>query len=332
MIWPRLRASAPAQSATGGHPRLDTGNGAPGQAVILTSPHAGSAAQLNRARAAMINDGFTILAEIPITQHQRLAHWVSGPGALLPLIVAAGGDGTVGAAANYVANIGAVLGVLPLGTSNDFARSLGIPTHPLRAARLLSRGKIATIDTGRLTVAGQPARHFVHAATVGFSVSFARLATKASLRQRFGRLTYAVAAVNALRRRESFDCELSYDGHVEHLRLVHLSVINAPVFGGFLGLRVRGATLDDRRLDVIAVEDPLSVRRLLIAALQPVWGRTGPVRGIRALQVRRLELFAGQQLDVALDGEIQATLPASFDVAGEALRVITPPGFDDIDD
>ncbi len=145
----------------------------------------------------------------------------------MPLIVAAGGDGTVGAVTGYVADTGAVLGVLPLGTSNDFARSLGLPTHPVRAARLFATGKIATIDAGRLVVPDAPARHFVHAATVGLNVSFARLATKASMRQRFGRLTYAVAAATALRQRESFGCELYYDGHVEHLELVHLSVASA---------------------------------------------------------------------------------------------------------
>lgn len=299
--------------------------------MILTSPHAGSAGQLDRAWAAMVDDGFTILTEIPITQHQRLAHWVSGPAAQLPLIVAAGGDGTVGAAADYVANTGAVLGVLPLGTSNDFARSLGIPTRPVRAARLLARGKIATIDAGRLTAPGQPARHFVHAATVGLNVSFARLATKASLRQRFGRLTYALAAATALRQRESFSCELHYDGHIEQLELVHLSIINAPIFGGFLGMRVRGVNLDDRMLDVIAVEH-LSTRRLLLAALHALLRLTRPVRGIRTLHVRHLQVHTTKQLDVALDGEIHGTLPGSFEVAAEALRVIAPQEFDDIDD
>ncbi len=309
----------------------DGDNGVPRRAVVLTSPHAGSAGKLDRARAAMIAAGFTIVAEILVTQREHLAQWVSGPPDQVPLIVAAGGDGTVGAVADYVANTGAVLGVLPLGTSNDFARSLGLPTDPVRAARLLATGKIATIDAGRLTVPGQPARHFVHAATVGLNVSFARLATKASLRQRFGRLTYAVAAAAALRQRESFGCELRYDGHVEHLQLVHLSVINAPVFGGFLGMRVTGANLDDRMLDVIAVEH-LPARRLLLAALHPILRLTRPVPGIRTLQVHRMRVHTTQELDVALDGEILGTVPADFEVAGEALRVITPPDFDDIDD
>lgn len=294
----------------------------------MTSPHAGRAGRLDRARAKMIDDGFTILTEIPITQHRRLAQWVSGPASQLPLIVAAGGDGTAGAVANYLVNTGAVLGVLPLGSSNDFARSLRIPTRPGPAARLLSMGKVVTIDVGRLTVPGKPARYFIHAATVGLNVSFARLATKASLRRRFGRLTYAIAAATALHQRESFDCELHHDGLIEHLTLVHLAFINAPIFGGFLGMRVPGVNLDDRMLDVIAVEH-ISTRRLLLAAALPILNLTRPVPGIRTLRARSLQVRTAQELDVALDGEIQATLPAGFEVAGAALRVVTPLDFDD---
>jgi hypothetical protein len=89
------------------------------------------------------------------------------------------------------------------------------------------------------------------------------------VRRSFGRLTYAVTAAQALRAYESLDCGLQYAGHQQRLRLVHLSVINASVFRCFLGIRGRAANLDDRILDVIAVEH-LSRRRLLLAALQPV--------------------------------------------------------------
>jgi len=307
-------------------------NGVPRRAVLLISPHAGSAGRLDRARAAMIAAGFDIAEEIPIQHARDLTGWITRPAAQVPLIVAAGGDGTVGAAADIVTGSGAVLAVLPLGTSNDFARSLGIPTDPVRAARLLVRGKISTIDAGQLLVPGQAPRHFVHAATVGLNVSFAKLATQASLRRRFGRFTYVVAAAKALQQHQQFQCTLSYDdGRFEQLRLVHLSVINAPIFGGFLGLRISGGNLDDRALDVIAVEH-LSVRRLLLAAAQPVLGISRPIPGIRTLRVAHLSVHTATPLDVALDGELIGTVPADFQVAGDALRVVTPQEFHDVDD
>ncbi len=307
-------------------------NGVPRRAVLLTSSHAGSAGGLDRARAAMLAAGFSIAEEIPVQNAHDLTGWITRPAEQVPLIVAAGGDGTVGAAADLVTGTGAILAVLPLGTSNDFARSLGIPTHPVRAARLLTSGKISTIDAGQLLAPQQAPRHFVHAATVGLNVSFAKLATQASLRRRFGRFAYAVAATRALHQHEQFQCTLRYDdGQVEQLNLVHLSVINAPIFGGFLGMRVSGANLDDRALDIIAIEH-LSVRRLLQAAVQPILGITRPIHGIHTLHAAHLAVHTSTPVDVALDGEIIGTLPADFQVAGDALRVITPQEFDDIDD
>lgn len=303
-------------------------NGVPRQAVLLTSPNAGSMRGLHRARSALITAGFEILGEVPVEHHPRLAEWLTGEHP--PLIVAAGGDGTVRTAADYLAHTAAVLGVLPLGTSNDFARSLGLPTDPVRAARLLATGRVSTLDIGRMVIPDGPARHFVHAASVGLNVNFAKLATQASLRRRFRRLTYLIAGAQALRKHQSFDCEMRYNDHTEHLRLVHLSVINAPVFGGFLGMRIPTVNLHDRVLDVLTIEY-LSRRHLLMTALHYLLRSHRPVPGVRTLQVNRLGVRATPPLDIALDGEILGTLPAQFEVAAEALRVVTPTNFNDID-
>jgi diacylglycerol kinase family enzyme len=76
------------------------------------------------------------------------------------------------------------------------------------ASDLLSRGRVSTIDLGRLDVEGQRSRHFVRAATAGLNVSFAKLATRASFRRRLGRLTYIAAAAISVRERRVFNCRL----------------------------------------------------------------------------------------------------------------------------
>jgi YegS/Rv2252/BmrU family lipid kinase len=328
LVAARLPLPLPGSAASSeGRPSARAGSAVPTRAVLLWNPRSGAARRLPRAREALLEAGIEIAGEIPIDHHERLADWVSQAPEAPLLVVAAGGDGTVGTATDYVAGTEAVLGVLPLGTSNDFARSLGLPTDPVEAARLLAAGEVTTVDAGRIVVPGEPARHFAHAATVGLNVSFARLATKASLRRRLGRLTYALAGAAAVRECPAFRCELRYGGHVDGLETVHLSIINAPVFGGFLGLRVRGASLDDRVLDVIAVER-LPLHRLLLAGLQPILGVRRPLRGIRTLQVPHLRVHSDQDLEVALDGEIRGRIPADFEVAGAALRVVTRPDSD----
>jgi len=76
-------------------------------------------------------------------------------------------------------------------------------------------------------------------------------------------------------------------------------------------------------LVVIAIEQE-SVGRLLLGAALTVAGSTKHVGGVHALVVRNLRVHVDQPLDVALDGEITATLPAVFEIAPDALRVVTP--------
>lgn len=293
----------------------------PRRAVLLSSPHAGTADALADARDELRALGVEIVAEIPVDESERLQQYVEADDR--PLLVAAGGDGTVGAAADWIAGTGALLGILPLGTSNDIARSLGIPLDPRAAAQTLARGVPRTIDAGRLAVPGSRPRHFVHAATVGFNVRFAQLATKSSIRRRFGRFTYAVAASRALRDHEPFDCELRYDGTVERLTLAQLSIINAPVFGGSLDLRVPDARVDSRRLVVIALEQK-PLWELLVGIVLTTAGRRSHAGGVHMWRLPNLEVHVERPLDVALDGEITATLPADFEIAADALRIVTP--------
>lgn len=298
------------------------------EVVLVNSPNSRRASRLAGAESVLRAEGFEVTRELTVDTVAALREIVAAASQPPPLVVAAGGDGTVGAVANYVAETAAVLGILPLGTSNDFARSLGIPMRVDRAARLLREGKVATVDLGRLIVPGEPPRHFVHAATAGLNVSFAKLATRASFRKRLGRLTYAVAAAGALRDHKPFMCRLTYGSDSEQLELTHLSVINAPVYGGFLGLRVRGSSPDDSRLDVLCAEE-LPARRVVIAALYQLLRISRPVRGVHARHVTSLKVHTDLPLEVALDGEVLGRLPADFVVAAEALRVVTPLEFED---
>ena len=279
--------------------------------ILVVSPGAGRSAKLVRAKKAIKAMGLQIATEIPVKDAALLARLLqrSGPS---PMVVAAGGDGTVGA----------------LGTSNDFARSISVPMHLEHAVQLLARGRISRVDAGRFTGEGEKPRHFVHAAAVGLNVAFARFATRADVRARLGRLTYAAAVALALRERPIFRCEMEWENRKEQSSLVHLAVINAPVFGGFLDLRIPGSDPDDRTLDVIMIEH-LPIRRLIRSAIYPAVGVRRGIRGIRTLQVSRLKVRPTESMDVTLDGEVAGKLPGIFEVVPAALRVVTPAHFRD---
>jgi undecaprenyl-diphosphatase len=302
----------------------------PKELVLVFSPHAGRSSELATARQAIDRLGLSVVAELRIGDVERLPGLTHRPDGEPRLVVAAGGDGTVGSVADAIANSDSILGVLPLGTSNDFARSLGIPLDPKRAVELLAKGKISTIDLGRLVTPGEPPRHFVHAATIGLNVNFAKLATRASIRAHLGRLTYVAAALAVLRERPAFDCDLHYLGRTEHLTLSQLSVINAPIFGGALGMRIGGVNLDDRMLDVLAFEE-LPLHRIGLAALFLLLRVNRGVRGVHAVHVSNLKVHTNRPLEVTLDGEVRGTVPGDFEAASEALRVVTPLDFQVVD-
>jgi diacylglycerol kinase family enzyme len=192
--------------------------------VLISSPRAGRSAKGAAALATLQAAGVTLAEELPVGDLDRN----------LPLgsawrergyvaAVAAGGDGTIGAVASQLAGSGLPLGILPLGTSNDTARSLGVPLDLSRAAEVIARGVPVPVDAGQVTPAATApfalaheaseraadylariavlaprGAYFLHALTLGLNAAFARLATDIARRQRWGRFTYAASAVEAL--------------------------------------------------------------------------------------------------------------------------------------
>ena len=150
----------------------------------------------------------------------------------IDVAIAAGGDGLVGGVITHIAECGLRLGILPLGTSNDIARSLRIPQEIEMAVQLIAQGKEQEIDVGVARPAEQaphlaskhqsgplpahvaPEKHgyFAHALTVGLNVQFARIATNVATRQRYGRMAYPFAAIETLIYHEPLDVQLEFEG------------------------------------------------------------------------------------------------------------------------
>jgi diacylglycerol kinase family enzyme len=299
--------------------------------------------------------------------------------------VAAGGDGTVGAVATHAVGVDLPLGILPLGTANDIARALDIPLAPAAAAAVIARGEPHAIDAGQAipsrtqphaatqeaaatqaaltsALAGASSEpptlgaYFLHALTLGLNVEFARLATDATQRQLWGRLTYLASAIESLEHLRPVTVNLRFSGmagaaeddiFVVQSETALLSAINLPVFGGRLGLRVPGVRTDDRLLDFILIEapEPRGARAALEAALggltraaQALWAsqQAGqhPVQnpaglampGARWFRARAVEIETEHPVELTLDGELRGRTPAVARVAPIPVRVIVPTG------
>lgn len=268
------------------------------RALVIYSAAAGRARQLPRALSSLQQAGLEVLQVIPISDLRERpaqgAHWQAQE---IDLIIAAGGDGVIGGTINHIAGSGLPLGIMPLGTSNDIARSLGIPLDLAAAARTLAEGQTRRIDLGAAYptdpwAPGTPVPegnapmygYFAHVLTIGLNVHFAQIATNVATRRRYGRLTYPIAALEVLRNPEILSVRLQFEGlrlpprprrphqatrhSVEYAELsgraLQVTIINAPIFGGAWHIALPGSSLDDSTLDVVVFEefgsDQLSAR------------------------------------------------------------------------
>ena len=145
-------------------------------------------------------------------------------------LILGGGDGTVSSVVDFLADRGTLLGLLPLGTANDFARTLDIPEDIEEACKLIANGKVVDIDLG---LAGD--NFYVNVASVGLSVEATR-ALSPWLKKSTGPLAYPVAAIRAFLKHEPFSARLTFpEGDhepVEYDRLLQVAVGNGRFYGG----------------------------------------------------------------------------------------------------
>ncbi|MBO1081571.1 lipid kinase [Roseomonas haemaphysalidis] len=235
-------------------------------------------------------------------------------------VVLGGGDGTLNAAAPALLRTGLPFGILPLGTANDLARSLGIGPDLAAAARVIAAGHTRRIDLG--TVNGIP---FFNVASIGFSAELAQELT-AEAKRRWGRLGYAIAAFRLLRRLRPFTAWITQEGRVRKIRSIQLSVGNGRHYGG--GMTVADhASPDDGKLDVYSLEVDHWWRLLaLLPALRR--GTHRHWKDVRAFPAQSCAVATKRPMPVNTDGELTTMTPAMFRLLPGCVSVFAPAGPD----
>lgn len=236
------------------------------------------------------------------------------------LVVVGGGDGTVSFAAGRLAGTGIVLGVLPLGTANDLARTLEIPAGLDAACAALADGKVVDIDLGRVN--GEP---FLNVASVGLSVGVTE-SLSPRLKRSLGPLAYPVAAVRAYARHKPFRARLEFpNGDHGTLKLddmLQVAIGNGRHYGGGNAVSPT-AGIDDHTLDIYAIPGAPLREHVRIARLLKD-GSFVERDGVHHLTTQHARLVTEPPLPVNLDGEIATMTPADFTVERNAVHVVVP--------
>jgi len=229
-------------------------------------------------------------------------------------IVAAGGDGTVRSIAFQLVGRDASLGILPLGTAMNVARSLDIPLELEGAAAILAAGHVRSIDVGE--VRGRP---FLEVASIGLGAEVLAGATHAGE----GRFRRAWATLGRAVGQPRTRVRLQLDGREVRGRALAIAVANGRFTGRGIEL-VPEARLDDGRFDVLLYEGfgPLRIAADIVHVLL---GRTDEPR-FRRYRAATVRISSHRPLPVRLDSQDVGTTPVELVTRPGALRVVAPPG------
>lgn len=229
--------------------------------------------------------------------------------------VAYGGDGLVAAVADAVRGDDAVIGVLPGGRGNDFARCLGLPLDPVAATAVLADGVATAIDMG---AAGD--HSFLGIATCGFDSEANRIANSARLIR--GRFVYTYGGLRALAGWKPASFKLRVDGTEHALYGYTVAVANAGMQGGGMRLAPQ-ASLHDGAFDVVMIAG-MTKRRFLRLLPTVFSGGHVEVEEVTIIRGSHIELSADRPFTIYADGDPLAVLPATLRVLPAAVRVMVP--------
>ncbi len=277
--------------------------------LIIINPTARS----DRARAALEKIGSLRNARVEPTSApgdaRRIAQRAAAEGC--PIIVAAGGDGTINEVVNGIAGSGSALGILPVGTMNVFANELALPSDLDEAWEIIETGATREIDLAQAND-----QYFVQLAGVGFDAQVVERTTT-EFKKAFGPLSYLI---NAAQVAAEAPPRLFIESEGVTRRGSFVLIGNGRYYG--MPIEVfTDASLDDGLLDVIVAKNVghLDLVRYFTGA---VTGMHPEFEDIDYFHTRELRVTSPDAVPVEVDGELAGKLPTTFRIAPHRLRVV----------
>ena len=234
------------------------------------------------------------------------------------IVVAAGGDGTVGLTASHLVGTETPLAIIPAGTGNILSRELGIAQDPAEAMATIV-GEHREIAVDALRIGG---RHYFLNAGIGLPATVMR-DTSREAKRRFGMLAYARTAVEKLLRSRTARYLIVVDGKARSIRAAFVMVVNAAALGVPEIRWAPDASVDDGHVEVVAAR-ARNLRDYLVLAWYLWTGKSlrGPVRRFKAQ--RRVTISTARPIAVQADGEVIGSRLLDVWVVPHAVRVIVP--------
>ncbi len=286
-------------------------------ALVIINPRS------RRGGDAEFSDCLSLLEENGIRLIKVKSHGSKETGELITmhrqridLVILAGGDGTVSSAAETLYRYKLPFAILPLGTANDLARSLELPTDISGACRSIAVNRRHKIDLAVVN-----GRYFFNAANIGLGVKVTHELTP-EIKKRWGVLSYLKALFNAMQRKQVFRAAVTIDGKRYKLKSMHIAVGNGRYYGGG-NIIDENASINDGLLCLYSLK-PQSFWSLLLLSPLLRNGKQRLTQRTFCATGRRIEIKTRKSMEIDADGEPVTHTPAVFEVLPDALEVISP--------
>ena len=285
------------------------------RALIIINPNSRSGA------AADISEGIQLLESAGFELIQAESKSIGDTSKLIDqhckqidMVIIGGGDGSVSSAAKAIFQHQLVLAILPLGTANDLARSLGLPKDLLEVFKIIAANKRRKIDLGHFND-----RYFFNAANIGLGTQVTHELTP-EIKKRWGVLSYLRAAFAAFKKNRAFRATIIVDGTHYCVKSIQLAVGNGRFYGGG-NVIDENAVIDDGVLKLYSLP-PQTLWELLRAA---PWLRAGKQHQVERTFTaigKRIEINTSPSREIYADGESAGKTPSVFEIIPQAITVV----------
>lgn len=232
------------------------------------------------------------------------------------IVIVGGGDGSVNEALPGLLKTKLPLAVIPLGTANNLARTLEIPTDVEKALEVLKQGHRKKIDVGFANEIP-----FLNVVGLGLSTAINKMVSK-QLKKILGVFAFMISGVQVIRRMRPFHVNITCDGKTSRAKTWQITVCNGRHYGSGLVIH-EDASLTDNQLDCLSTE----VEKWWhgIALIPAFWrGRYDHTQDLNLVSGKSLKIETKRALSVDIDGDIKTKTPVSFRISPLALEVFAP--------
>ncbi|MDE8563428.1 diacylglycerol kinase [Anoxybacillus rupiensis] len=238
------------------------------------------------------------------------------------LVIAAGGDGTIHEVVNGIANqdYRPQLGIIPVGTTNDFARAIGVPRSIEGACDVIINGEAVPIDIGSVIIE-EKTRYFINIAGGG-RLTELTYEVPSKLKTMLGQLAYYLKGIEMLPSIRAAEARIEYDGKVYEGEIMLFLVSLTNSVGGFEKL-APDSSLNDGMFDLIILKKTNLAEFIRVVTMASRGEHINDPHLIYT-KANRIKVTTPNHMQLNLDGEYGGMLPGEFVNLYRHLEVFVP--------